>query len=115
MVVGMNSYLVKQGDTYFFRRRVPQHIIHRVGTREIYRSLATTSVRIAKQRLLYLFHGTEKLFAMARLPEVTDEQLASAAKWFLESRGYYENFERFEPERLRNSPPPNIIQGEVDR
>jgi integrase len=115
MVVGMYSYLAKQGDTYFFRRRVPQQFIHRIGTREIYRSLATTSVRIAKQRLLYLFHGTEKLFAMARLPEVTDEQLASAAAWFLESRGYKKSLEGMEPERLRNLPPPNIIQDEVDR
>ena len=107
MVVGMNSYLAKQGGTYFFRRRVPQHIIHRIGTREIYRSLATTSVRLARQRLLYLFHGTEKLFAMARSPDVTDDQLAAAAHYYLEGRRFFEKLKSMQPERLSEMLPPD--------
>ena len=111
----MRQYLRKSGDLYLFRRRVPDEIVHRIGKREIYRSLGTTSVRIARQRLLYLFHGTEKLFAMARYPEVSDDQLAAAARFYLErTGGFLEKIRAMPPAVLNNLPQPDIFKEEVD-
>src|SRR5665647_721453 len=111
----MRQYLSKKKDLYLFRRRVPDEIVHRVGKREIYRSLGTTSVRIARQRLLYLFHGTEKLFAMARYPEVTDDQLAAAARFYLErTGGFLDQIRKMPPAILDSLPPPDILNEEVN-
>ena len=111
----MHQYLRKSGDLYLFRRRVPDEIVHRVGKREIYRSLGTTSVRIARQRLLYLFHGTEMLFAMARYPEVSDDQLAAAARFYLDQAGgFAEKIKAMRPAALYSLPQPDIFKEEVD-
>ena len=111
----MRQYLSKKKDLYLFRRRVPDEIIHRVGKREIYRSLGTTSVRIARQRLLYLFHGTEMLFEMARYPEVSDDQLAAAARFYLDrTGGFLEKIRAMPPAVLNNLPQPDIFKEEVD-
>jgi integrase len=113
--VQMRQYLTRKHDLYLFRRRVPDEIVHRIGKREIYRSLATTSVRIARQRLLYLFHGTEKLFAMARYPEVTDDQLAAAARFYLErTGGFLDQIRKMPPAILDGLPPPDILNEEVN-
>jgi integrase len=111
----MRQYLRKSGDLYLFRRRVPNEIVHRIGKREIYRSLRTTSVRIARQRLLYLFHGTEMLFEMARYPEVSDDQLAAAALFYLDrTGGFLEKIRAMPPAALNNLPQPDIFKEEVD-
>jgi hypothetical protein len=111
----MRQYLSKKKDLYLFRRRVPDEIVHRVGKREIYRSLGTTSVRIARQRLLYLFHGTEMLFEMARYPEVSDDQLAAAARFYLDrTGGFLEKIRAMPPAVLNNLPQPDIFKEEVD-
>jgi integrase len=111
----MRQYLSKKGDLYLFRRRVPDEIVHRVGKREIYRSLGTTSVRIARQRLLYLFHGTEMLFAMGRRPEVTQDELARAATYYLGWKGgFIEKIKAMPPAILSSLPPPDIFREEVD-
>jgi integrase len=111
----MRQYLSKKKDLYLFRRRVPDEIVHRIGKREIYRSLGTTSVRIARQRLLYLFHGTEKLFAMARYPEVTDDQLAAAASHYLQhTSGFLEKIRKLPPGLLDGLLPPDILNEEVN-
>jgi hypothetical protein len=111
----MRQYLSKKKDLYLFRRRVPDEIVHRVGKREIYRSLGTTSVRIARQRLLYLFHGTEMLFAMGRRPEVTEDELARAATYYLGWKGgFIEKIKAMPPAALSRLSTPNILQEEVD-
>jgi hypothetical protein len=66
--VRMRQYLSKNGDIYLFRRRVPDEIVHRIGKREIYRSLGTTSVRIARQRLLYLVSRYGEALRYGTLP-----------------------------------------------
>jgi integrase len=111
----MRQYLSKNGDIYLFRRRVPNEIVHRVGKREIYRSLGTTSVRIARQRLLYLFHGTEMLFAMGRRPEVTEDELARAATYYLGWKGgFIDKIKAMPPAVLSSLPAPEIFEEEVD-
>jgi site-specific recombinase XerD len=111
----LRQYLSKNGDVYLFRRRVPNEIVHRVGKREIYRSLGTTSVRIARQRLLYLFHGTEMLFAMGRRPEVTEDELARAAAYYLSWKGgFIDKIKAMPPAVLSSLPPPQIFREEVD-
>src|ERR1019366_6137112 len=111
----MRQYLTKKKDLYLFRRRVPDEIVHRIGKREIYRSLGTTSVRIARRRLLYLFHGTEKLFAMARHPEVTDDQLAAAARFYLERTGGFLDQIRKMPPAILDGLPSDILNEEVNK
>ena len=111
----MRQYLSKKKDLYLFRRRVPDEIVHRIGKREIYRSLGTTSVRIARQRLLYLFHGTEMLFAMGRRPDITEDELARAASHYLCLKGgFIEKIKAMPPAILSSQPPPDIFGEEVD-
>jgi hypothetical protein len=79
----MSRYVVKQGNIFHFRRRVPAEIVHRLGTREIYRSLSTVVAREAQRRAALMMHATEIVFLMAEDPSLTDEQIrAAAAYWF---------------------------------
>ena len=72
-------------------------------------------MRIARQRLLYLFHGTEMLFEMARYPEVSDDQLAAAARFYLDrTGGFLEKIRAMPPAVLNNLPQPDIFKEEVD-
>lgn len=109
----MANYLVKQGDVYFFRRRVPEPLVNRLGKREIYRSLGTRSVRIARRRLLYLFHGTEAVFEMAGRPGITDEQLVAAVQYYLRDRGFYREITDLAPVELEMRVKPTILEDQA--
>jgi hypothetical protein len=72
-------------------------------------------VRIARQRLLYLFHGTEMLFAMGRRPDITEDELARAASHYLSLKGgFIEKIKAMPPAILSSQSPPDIFGEEVD-
>jgi len=60
----LSRFLVKNGDVYSFRRRVPRPLQAPLGLREIYRSLATSSRRIARVRAARFFLLTGEIFSM---------------------------------------------------
>ncbi|WP_368854809.1 DUF6538 domain-containing protein [Methylosinus sp. Ce-a6] len=62
----VSQYLIRAGDTYFFRRRVPRALQQRLGKLEIYRSLKTSSRRIATARAAEFFVLTEEIFHVAK-------------------------------------------------
>lgn len=94
----MSRFLIKNRDGYSFRRRVPASLQKTIGLREIYRSLTTSSRRIATARAAQFFILTEELFRMAtprrlNLPrpsnpipptEVDDRDMRAVTKFWLD-------------------------------
>ena len=79
----MSKYLCREGSQFLFRRRVPEHLQTRIGSKEIYRTLKTSVPRQARQRAAFLFLASERLFALAEYDEVTDEDMRAAARVWL--------------------------------
>ncbi len=87
-VLAMSNHLRREADSFIFRRRIPDHLHHRFGQREIYRSLKTTVRKIAKVRAAQLFVATERLFRM--VDEISDdllpeEDIRAAVRYWLNS------------------------------
>lgn len=79
----MSKYLCREGGQFLFRRRVPEHLQSRIGSKEIYRTLKTSVPRQARQRAAFLFLASERLFALAEYDEVTDDDMRAAARLWL--------------------------------
>ncbi|MFI7843912.1 DUF6538 domain-containing protein, partial [Acinetobacter baumannii] len=83
----MPKYLCREGSRFLFRRRVPDLLQDRLGCREIYRSLKTTVPKVARQRAAALFLASERVFAMAEVTELTDDDIRAAARhWLAQER-----------------------------
>ncbi len=90
----MSKYLCREGNVFLFRRRVPERLWERLGQKEIYRSLKTPIVREARQRAAALFLASERLFAMADVTELTDEDIQAAARHWLAQAPWQETIAR---------------------
>ena len=58
----MAGYLRRRNGTYWFRRRVPNALAQRLGSREIQRSLRTANSRVAALRAKQAWLATERAF-----------------------------------------------------
>lgn len=83
------QFLIRQGDQWWFRRRVPSRLQQLFGIREIYRSLRTPCKKKAAGRAAFLFMATERLFRMADASigeesGPTEEEIRGAVRYWLD-------------------------------
>jgi hypothetical protein len=62
----VRTHLVARGGRLYYRRRVPEALRAIVGKREIWRSLGTDSLAVAKRRSLQVAAAIEHEFEVAR-------------------------------------------------
>lgn len=98
----MPNFIILQGRTYHFRRRVPGRLRKRLGQREFYRSLRTSVWRDASIGAARLFLATEVIFAMADDARLTDEEIRAAARQWLayDGRQHTAAIDRMSPAEL---------------
>lgn len=90
LVVTMRC-LVRQGHGWHFRRRVPKRLQSLMGISEIYRTLKTSSHKLAKYRAAILFLASQHLFdsVMTQLDETeetepNDLEIKGAVRYWLD-------------------------------
>lgn len=79
----MPKYLYREANTFMFRRRVPKPFQERLHRKELYRSLKTSDVKVARQRAAELFLATERLFELANDASLCDEDIHAAVRLWL--------------------------------
>lgn len=78
------SELIKRGDAYYFRVRVPSDLLNTFhGRRQIWRSLHTKQIEIAKERRIILGNRISNFFSVLRSGIMTEEQMKLLAVDFL--------------------------------
>ena len=70
----MGGSLRRRGGVYWFRRRVPQGIVGKLGRDEVNRSLGTTCHKEAHVRARQVWLATEKVFEDVARRSLTEEQ-----------------------------------------
>ena len=75
-----HRYLAKRGDVFYFRRAVPEEAVHLFsGRSQVWQSLETTDISVARSKLQPLVDEFEELVAKAR-GKVAPSKIARAAR-----------------------------------
>ena len=96
-------HLCREHQTWTFRRRVPRQLQERLGQAEVYRSLATTCKREARKLAAVLYAATEELFALAEDETITNDDLRTAARLWLDTPRWRQHL-RFHVDELLPGP-----------
>lgn len=104
-------HLVRQNQTWFFRRRVPRDLHSRLGKRELYKSLSTSCRKEARRRAALLFVASDEAFELAKDDDLSPRELAAIARhWFEGQAALRAKIDKLSPGQLAKFQTPEPVR-----
>src|SRR5688500_977353 len=83
----VTPYLLRRNDIFYFRRAVPDWLVHRLRRRELKVSLRTSCPAIARRRSRVLANAIEALFeCVVAMPNLTVEQVDELIRGYFKAQ-----------------------------